>query len=78
MGGPSYLKALLGPFPQVNLMPTGGVSLENIGECVAAGAFALGVGGALAPSDIRDDREKEEIVKRAGLFVQAVADTRGG
>jgi hypothetical protein len=40
-GGPSYLKALRGPFPDVPFVPTGGVSLENIADWFAAGAFAL-------------------------------------
>src|SRR6476660_5491327 len=45
--GPAYLKALAGPLPQIRLMPTGGVNLETIGAFLQAGAFALGVGGAL-------------------------------
>src|SRR5262249_174497 len=45
--GPGYLKALHGPFPQIRLMPTGGVDLHNVGEFLKAGACALGVGGSL-------------------------------
>ncbi|HXU68648.1 MAG TPA: bifunctional 4-hydroxy-2-oxoglutarate aldolase/2-dehydro-3-deoxy-phosphogluconate aldolase [Polyangia bacterium] len=45
--GPGYLKDLKGPMPQLRLVPTGGVTVENAGAFVAAGASALGVGGAL-------------------------------
>jgi 2-dehydro-3-deoxyphosphogluconate aldolase/(4S)-4-hydroxy-2-oxoglutarate aldolase len=45
--GPGYLKDLRGPMPQVKLMPTGGVSLDNAGEWIAAGAVAVGVGTSL-------------------------------
>ncbi len=46
--GPSYLKALRGPLPHIPLMPTGGVDEKNIGEWLAAGAVAVGMGGSLA------------------------------
>lgn len=45
--GPKYLKALRGPYPQVRMMPTGGVSLETANDFLQAGACALGVGGSL-------------------------------
>ena len=44
MGGPKYLKSLRGPFPNVLLIPTGGVNASNAVDYMAAGAFALGVG----------------------------------
>lgn len=44
VGGPGYLKALRGPFPHIPMMPTGGVSLSNIGEWFAAGGVAIGAG----------------------------------
>src|SRR4030095_6760023 len=44
VGGPKYLKALKGPFPEIALIPTGGVSVANAGEYLGAGAFALGIG----------------------------------
>jgi 2-dehydro-3-deoxyphosphogluconate aldolase/(4S)-4-hydroxy-2-oxoglutarate aldolase len=46
--GPAFVKAVKGPLPQANLMPTGGVSLENVGEWINAGAVAVAVGGNLA------------------------------
>jgi 2-dehydro-3-deoxyphosphogluconate aldolase/(4S)-4-hydroxy-2-oxoglutarate aldolase len=49
--GPGYLQELKGPLPQLRLVPTGGVTVENAGPFIAAGAFAVGVGGALVASD---------------------------
>jgi len=45
--GPGYLKDIRGPLPHVKLMPTGGVSIDNVGEWLKAGAVAVGVGSAL-------------------------------
>ncbi len=48
---PSYLKALRGPLPHIPLMPTGGVDAGNLGEWIAAGAIAVGIGGGLGTGD---------------------------
>ncbi len=53
--GPKYFKDLAGPFPHIRLMPTGGVTVENVGEWVAAGAVAVGIG-----SDLLDKKAIEE------------------
>ena len=74
LGGPSYLKALRSPFPDAVLIPTGGVSEENVHDWFAAGAFAVGAGGALAPAAIKDERHREEVVARARSFAQAARD----
>lgn len=50
--GPSYVKALRGPLPQIPLMPTGGVDEGNLAEWLAAGAVAVGMGGALATGSL--------------------------
>ena len=47
VGGPKYIKALKGPFPQIEMIPTGGVNLETAGEFLKAGACAVAVGGEL-------------------------------
>ena len=75
-GGTSYLKALRGPFPDVPFVPTGGVSLENINDWFAAGAFAVGAGGALAPSSI-EGRDRGEVVENARQFAKAVRAAKG-
>lgn len=45
--GPGFIKAIKGPLPQVPLLPTGGVSLENVGQWIKNGSMAVGVGGEL-------------------------------
>lgn len=74
-GGPPYLKALLGPFPDVPFVPTGGVSLENVEEWFAAGALAVGAGSSLAPATL-EERDRTEVVENAGRFARAVRDAR--
>jgi 2-dehydro-3-deoxyphosphogluconate aldolase / (4S)-4-hydroxy-2-oxoglutarate aldolase len=74
--GPAYLKALRGPFPDVALMPTGGVSAANVGEWLTAGAFAVGAGGELASgADIGAGRW-EAVRESAERFVTAVRAAR--
>jgi 2-dehydro-3-deoxyphosphogluconate aldolase/(4S)-4-hydroxy-2-oxoglutarate aldolase len=75
-GGPSYLKALSGPFPDVPFVPTGGVSLANIADWFTAGAFAVGAGGALAPSSLAE-RDRSEVVETARLFAETVRAAKG-
>jgi 2-dehydro-3-deoxyphosphogluconate aldolase / (4S)-4-hydroxy-2-oxoglutarate aldolase len=65
LGGPSYLKALRGPFPDTNFVPTGGVSLENVDEWFAAGAFAVGAGSNLAPPRLKSETHRDEVVAHA-------------
>ncbi len=72
LGGPSYLKDLLGPFPDVSFLPMGGVSLDNVEEWFTSGAFAVGIGSALAPRKLGTERERDEVVARADEFVSAV------
>lgn len=68
--GPGYLKALHGPLPQVLLMPTGGVSLDNAADYRAAGACALGVGSTLVNSQNVRDGQLAEIEANAKKFVE--------
>ena len=49
--GPGFFKDVRGPLPQVKLMPTGGVTLDNAGDWIAAGAVAVGVGTALLDAE---------------------------
>ena len=46
------IKAIRGPLPQAQMMPTGGVSIDNVDEWLAAGAVAVGAGGCLTKGDI--------------------------
>ncbi len=76
VGGPEYLKAIKGPLPQVKLVPTGGVTLENAGDFIKAGAEMIAVGGNLAPPKEIAAGMFDEISKRAREFVEAVATAR--
>lgn len=68
--GPSYIKAIHGPLPQAKLLPTGGVSAENVKDWIKAGAAAVGVGGGLTKGS------RKEIAERAKKLVQAVKEAR--
>jgi 2-dehydro-3-deoxyphosphogluconate aldolase/(4S)-4-hydroxy-2-oxoglutarate aldolase len=76
LGGPKYLKSLRGPFPQVALIPTGGVNAANAGEFIAAGAFALGVGSDLVDVAALRAGHPEKITQSARELVQAVVAAR--
>jgi 2-dehydro-3-deoxyphosphogluconate aldolase/(4S)-4-hydroxy-2-oxoglutarate aldolase len=73
VGGASYLKALKAPLPQVELIPTGGVSLENVADFIKAGASAVGAGADLADPK----KERALVTERARQYLQAVAKARG-
>ena len=74
--GPAYFKDLRGPMPQVRLMPTGGVSLENAAEWIRAGAVAIGVGGALVDPKLVAAGDFAGITERARRFVERVRQAR--
>ena len=76
VGGAKYIKALKGPFPQVEMIPTGGVNLETAGEFLKAGACALGVGGELVDARTVKEGRYEVIEERARQFLAAVAKAR--
>lgn len=75
--GPSYFKDIRGPLPNVKLMPTGGVSLDNAGDWIRAGAVAIGVGTALVDAKLVAAGDFASITERAGRFVDAVRAARG-
>ena len=78
VGGAAYLRALRGPFPDILLVPTGGVTLDNIAELFQAGAAAVGVGAELISKDALARRDYAAIGALAKQFVAAVrqAQTR--
>ncbi len=77
LGGPSYLGALRGPFPDAPLMPTGGVKPDNLADWFAAGAVAVGAGGDLANGTAIANADWADIEERAARFAAALAATRG-
>jgi 2-dehydro-3-deoxyphosphogluconate aldolase / (4S)-4-hydroxy-2-oxoglutarate aldolase len=76
--GPGFFKDLRGPLPQVKLMPTGGVTRENAGDWIRAGACAIGVGTALVDPAAVAERRFGDISASARLFIGAVSDARAG
>jgi 2-dehydro-3-deoxyphosphogluconate aldolase/(4S)-4-hydroxy-2-oxoglutarate aldolase len=77
-GGPSYLRALRGPFPAASLVPTGGVRLDQIRAYLEAGATAVALGSELVGrSAPRSDRDLEWIAAQAARAVAAVRRVDG-
>jgi 2-dehydro-3-deoxyphosphogluconate aldolase / (4S)-4-hydroxy-2-oxoglutarate aldolase len=76
VGGASYLKSIKAPLPQIELIPTGGVSLKTVAELIAAGAFALGVGADLVDLAALRRGEAAAITEKARQYVAAVAAAR--
>ena len=78
VGGASYIKNLKGPFPQIKMIPTGGVSLKTAQDFIKAGASALGVGTDLV--DVKAIREgnPQVVTDRAKEFIELVRAARAG
>jgi 2-dehydro-3-deoxyphosphogluconate aldolase / (4S)-4-hydroxy-2-oxoglutarate aldolase len=76
VGGAKYLKALKAPLPQIELIPTGGVSLATAAEFLAAGAFALGVGGDLVDNAAIARGEPEVVTRNAEKYLEMVRAAR--
>jgi 2-dehydro-3-deoxyphosphogluconate aldolase/(4S)-4-hydroxy-2-oxoglutarate aldolase len=72
--GPAIIKAIKGPLPQAKLMPTGGVSLDNVHEWIKAGSVAVGIGGNLTAGAKKGDFAS--ITAAGKLFVEKVKDAR--
>ncbi|TAE32850.1 MAG: bifunctional 4-hydroxy-2-oxoglutarate aldolase/2-dehydro-3-deoxy-phosphogluconate aldolase [Candidatus Kapaibacterium sp.] len=66
---PVYVQSVLAPMPHLRMMPTGGITLANVGDWLQAGAVAVGVGGALLDSTAIAARQFDVITKRAEKFV---------
>src|SRR5690242_17051868 len=74
--GPGYFKDVRAPLPQIKMMPTGGVSLTNAGDWIAAGAVAVGVGSALLDPKAIAENRFEVIADNARTVVASVAQAR--
>lgn len=73
VGGAKYIKALKGPLPQIELVPTGGVNLETVGEFLNAGSAAVGVGSELVDNTSIAEKNYGLITERAQKFREAAA-----
>lgn len=78
MGGASYLKSILAPFPHLKLIPTGGVTIKTAEEFLRAGACALGVGSDLVNLAAIDEGTPEIITEAARAYLQVLANARRG
>lgn len=74
--GPRYIKDLLAPFPEINLIPTGGVSIDNAGEWILAGAAAVGIGSNLLDPKLISENKYEEITKLAKKLIENINQAR--
>ncbi len=72
-GGPGHMRALLGPFPGVPVVPTGGIGLDDVGTWLAAGALAVGVGGELCSTELIEAARFVELSSRARAFREVAA-----
>ncbi len=74
--GPAYIKSLKGPLPHVEMVPTGGVTAENVGEFIKAGAYATAAGSSLVEAKALKEKNWAAIPAKAKAFVAAVAATK--
>src|ERR1700681_977395 len=74
--GAKYIKALKGPFPQIEMIPTGGVNLETAGDFLKAGACAVAVGGELVDAKSIKEGRFDVIEGRARQYLAAIAKAR--
>ena len=74
--GPQFIRDMRAPLPQIKLMPTGGVTLDNAGDWIRAGAAAVGVGSALLDRAAIEDRRFDVITANARRVVASVARVR--
>jgi 2-dehydro-3-deoxyphosphogluconate aldolase / (4S)-4-hydroxy-2-oxoglutarate aldolase len=77
LGGPKYIKALKGPLPHIQMIPTGGVNLETAGEFLKAGACAVAVGSELVDAKLIRENRYEEMEQRARQYLDCISRTRG-
>jgi 2-dehydro-3-deoxyphosphogluconate aldolase / (4S)-4-hydroxy-2-oxoglutarate aldolase len=71
-GGPSYIRALKAPLPEIALMPTGGVSLETVREFIHAGASAVGAGTDLVDLTLLREAKADQVTDKARKYVEAI------
>src|ERR1700690_2900696 len=76
VGGPSYIRALKVPFPQIPLIVTGGVNQQTATNYILAGATALGIGAELVPPEALQNRHEEQIQELARRFLTMVKEAR--
>jgi 2-dehydro-3-deoxyphosphogluconate aldolase/(4S)-4-hydroxy-2-oxoglutarate aldolase len=76
VGGPSLIKAIRAPLPQLEIVPVGGVDLNTAAEFIRKGAAALGVGSSLINQKLLDAGDMDELTRRATAFIEEVRKGR--
>ena len=76
VGGAKYIKSLKGPFPQIPMVPTGGVNLANVAELIRAGAEAVGVGSELVSKAALASGNLDQIRTAAAKYIAAIREAR--
>jgi 2-dehydro-3-deoxyphosphogluconate aldolase/(4S)-4-hydroxy-2-oxoglutarate aldolase len=74
--GPKHLASIKGPLPQIPLMPTGGIDIDNVADYVEAGAVVVGAGSAIMDGDAIAAGDFESITETAREFTQVIEDAR--
>lgn len=74
--GPTYIKNILAPLPQLQIIPTGGVNLQTVESFIKAGSVALGVGSSLVSKDILKNQDWKKLTETAAAFVEAIKKAR--
>ncbi len=77
LGGPAYLRVLKSVFPRIDLMPTGGIGVENIAAYMAAGALCVGMGGKLVDEDAIAEGRLGDVAEAAGALLSHVSELKG-
>ena len=76
VGGPAMVKAILAPLPQLQIVPVGGVDLNNAAAFMRSGAAALGVGSSLINEKLLESADFPELTRRAAAFIDEVRKAR--
>jgi len=76
VGGPAYIRAIKAPLPQIPLVPTGGVNLQNAGEYIQAGAAAIAAGGELVDKKAVAEKKFSIVADNARRFIEEVKKAR--
>jgi 2-dehydro-3-deoxyphosphogluconate aldolase / (4S)-4-hydroxy-2-oxoglutarate aldolase len=74
--GPNFIKDIHGPFPDLQLIPTGGVTVDNVGSWITAGAAAVGIGSDLLNKEAIKNKQYEVLTERAKLLVSNIKTAR--
>ena len=76
LGGPGYIRALLGPYSDARMVATGGVNVQNAGEYIRAGAKAVAVGGKLFDKEVIKEGKFEHLTKVASQLIEEVSKAK--